>query len=90
MSRLFVEHREAVVAEIDVTRRRLGEQGRRELRLSCDVLPERHVTLGVVCAPSGGGKPLAASCIAVAVQRNAIEAGCAARDIGDIPYQTHG
>ena len=57
MSRLFVEHRGAVVAEVDVTRRRLGEQGRRELRLSCDVLPEWHVTLEVVCVPSVGGSP---------------------------------
>src|SRR5262249_10308553 len=37
---------------VDVTQRWLGEQGLRSLSFSCDVLPERHVTLEVVCAPS--------------------------------------
>src|SRR6266540_7114417 len=55
---LFVEHCEAVAAEIDVTRRWLGEQGRRELSLSFDVLAERHGALAVVCAPSVGGSLL--------------------------------
>src|SRR4249919_282299 len=44
---LFVEHCEAVAAKVEVTRRWLGEQGRRELRVSFDVLPERHGALVV-------------------------------------------
>src|SRR5215204_6996181 len=49
---LFVEHCEAVAAEVDVTRRWFGEQGRRALRYSFDVLAERHGALVVACAPS--------------------------------------
>jgi transposase len=49
---LFVEHCEAVVAEVDVTRRWLGEQGRRGLSFSCDVLAERHGVPEVACEPS--------------------------------------
>jgi hypothetical protein len=48
---LFVEHCEAVAAEIDVKRRWLDEQGRR-VSFCSGVLPERHVTLEVACAPS--------------------------------------
>ena len=44
----FVEHCEAVAAEIDVKRRWLGEQGRRVSYCS-GVLPERHVTREVAC-----------------------------------------
>src|SRR5258708_28949753 len=49
---LFVEHCEAAVAEVDVTRRWLDEQGRRELSFSFDVLAERHGVPEVACAPS--------------------------------------
>src|SRR5712692_8784556 len=42
---LIVEHCEADAAEIDVTRRWLGEQGRRGLTCFCDVLTERHGAL---------------------------------------------
>src|ERR1700693_1519307 len=59
---LFVEHCEAVAAEIDVRRRWLGEQ---ELRVSCcfGKLPEQHVTLEVAYEPSVVGSlwPLPAS-----------------------------
>ena len=51
---LFVEHCEAVAAEVDVTRRWLGEQGRRGLSFSSDVLPERHGVPEVACEPSVG------------------------------------
>ena len=37
-------------------------------------LPERHVVLEVACVAFSRRKPLAASCIAAAVQRIAIEA----------------
>ena len=47
----FVEHCEAVAAEIDVKRRWLGEQGRR-VSFCSGVLPERHVTREVACEPS--------------------------------------
>ena len=46
---LIVEHCEADAAEIDVTRRWLGEQRRRGLRFSSDVIAERHVTQEVAC-----------------------------------------
>ena len=69
----FVEHCEAVAAEIDVKRRWLGEQGRR-VSFCSGVLPERHVTREVACEPSVVGSLWAASCIAAAVQRIAIEA----------------
>ena len=49
---LFVEHCEAVAAEIDVKLRWLGEQARRELSVWSDALPVRHVMLEVVCEPS--------------------------------------
>src|SRR5258705_12282187 len=49
---LFVEHCEAAVAEVDVTRRWLNEQGRHELSFSFDVLAERHGVPEVACAPS--------------------------------------
>src|SRR5258708_29857072 len=49
---LFVEHCEAAVAEVDVTRRWLDEQGRHELSFSFDVLAERHGVPEVACAPS--------------------------------------
>lgn len=51
---LFVEHCEAVAAEVDVTRRWLGEQGRRGLSFSFDVFPERHGGLEVAYEPSVG------------------------------------
>ena len=41
-------------AEVDVRRRWLGEQGRRGLRFSFDVLPERHGALEVAYEPSVG------------------------------------
>ena len=53
---LFVEHCEAVVAEVDVTQRWLGEQGR-DSTFSFDVLPEQRGVLVVACAPSVGGSP---------------------------------
>ena len=49
---LFVEHCEAVAAEIDIKRRWLGEQGRRGLSFLSGVLPGHHVTLEVACEPS--------------------------------------
>ena len=49
---LFVEHCEAVAAEIDVKRRWLGEQVRRGLSFLSGALPERHVALEVACEPS--------------------------------------
>src|SRR6478752_5691675 len=49
---LFVEHCETAVAEVDVTRRWLDQQGRRELSFSFDVLAERHGVPEVACAPS--------------------------------------
>jgi hypothetical protein len=49
---LLVEHCEAVAAEVDVTRRWLGEQGRRGLSGFSDVLRGRHVTQEVACEPS--------------------------------------
>jgi hypothetical protein len=52
MSRCFVEHCEAVAAEIDIKRRWLGEQGHRESSCLSGVLPEQHVTLEVACEPS--------------------------------------
>ena len=48
---LFVEHCEAVAAEIDVKLRWLGEQARRGLVWS-DALPVRHVMVEVACEPS--------------------------------------
>ena len=48
----FVEHCEAAVAEVDVTRRLLDQQGRRELIFSFDVLAERHGVPEVACVPS--------------------------------------
>jgi hypothetical protein len=49
---LFVEHCEAVAAEMDIKRRWLGEQGRRGLSFLSGVLPGQHVTLEVACEPS--------------------------------------
>jgi len=49
---LFVEHCEAAAAEVDVTRRWLDQQGRRELSFSFDVLAERYGVPEVACAPS--------------------------------------
>src|SRR6516225_9182787 len=49
---LSVEHCEAAAAEVDVTRRWLDEQGRRELSFSFDVLAERYGVPEVACAPS--------------------------------------
>jgi hypothetical protein len=49
---LFVEHCEAVTAEIDVKLRWLGEQARRGLSVWSGALPVRHVMLEVVCEPS--------------------------------------
>jgi hypothetical protein len=49
---LFVEHCEAVAAEIDIKRRWLGEQGYRGSSCLSGVLPEQHVTLEVACEPS--------------------------------------
>ena len=49
---LFVEHCEAVAAEIDIKRRWLGEQGHRGSSCLSGVLPEQHVTLEVACEPS--------------------------------------
>src|SRR3954454_3983804 len=49
---LFVEHCEAVVAGVDVTRRWLDEQVRGGLSFSFDVLPRRHGVPEVVCGPS--------------------------------------
>ena len=47
----FVEHCEAVAAEIDVKRRWLGEQESR-VSFCSGLLPERHVTREVACEPS--------------------------------------
>ena len=55
---LFVEHCEAVVAEVDVTRRWLGEQGRCGLSFSFDVLSERLGVPEVACELSVGGSLL--------------------------------
>ena len=49
---LFVEHCEAVAAEIDVKLRWLGEQARRGLSVWSGALPVRHVMLEVACEPS--------------------------------------
>ena len=49
---LFVEHCEAVAAEIDVKLRWIGEQARRGLSVWSDALPVRHVMLEVACEPS--------------------------------------
>ena len=49
---LFVEHCEAVAAEIDVKLRWLGEQARRGLSVWSDALAVRHVMLEVACEPS--------------------------------------
>ena len=49
---LFVEHCEAVAAEIDVKLRWLGEQARRGLSVWSDALPVRHVMLEVAYEPS--------------------------------------
>ena len=49
---LFVEHCEAAAAEVDVTRRWLDQQGRRELSFSFDVLAERYGVPEVACATS--------------------------------------
>ena len=49
---LFVEHCEAVAAEIDVKLRWLGEQARRGPSVWSDALPVRHVMLEVACEPS--------------------------------------
>jgi hypothetical protein len=48
---LIVEHCEAVAAGVDVTRRWLGEQERRGLSFSFDVLAERLGVLEVACKP---------------------------------------
>ena len=52
---LFVEHCEAVAAEIDVKQRWLGEQARRGRSVWSGALPGRHVMLEVACEPSVGG-----------------------------------
>jgi hypothetical protein len=49
---LFVEHCEAVAAEIDVKLRWFGEQARRGLSVWSGALPVRHVMLEVACEPS--------------------------------------
>ena len=49
---LFVEHCEAVAAEIDVKLRWLGEQARRGRSVWSGALPGRHVMLEVACEPS--------------------------------------
>ena len=49
---LFVEHCEAVAAEIDVKLRWLGEQARRGLSVWSDALAVRHVMPEVACEPS--------------------------------------
>jgi hypothetical protein len=49
---LFVEHCEAVAAEIDVKLRWLGEQARRGRSVWSGALPRRHVMLEVACEPS--------------------------------------
>src|SRR6266536_4866627 len=69
MSRCLLNITKAVAAEIGIKRRWLGEQGRRGLSFLSGVLPRQHVTLEFACEPSRR-KPLAASCIAAAVQRN--------------------
>src|SRR6516225_8489818 len=51
---LSVEHCEAAAAEVDVTRRWLDEQGRRELSFSFDALAERHGVPEVACAAQQG------------------------------------
>ena len=48
----FVEHCEAVAAEIDVKQRWLGEQARRGRSVWSGALPGRHVMLEVACEPS--------------------------------------
>jgi hypothetical protein len=53
---LFVEHYEAVAAEIDVTRRWLGEQGR-GLSFSVDRLRGRPAMRADVCEPLIAGIP---------------------------------
>jgi hypothetical protein len=69
---LFVEHCEAVVIEIDVKLRWLGEQARRGLSFLSDALPGRHVALEVAFEPSVVGS-LWLLPVAAAVQRIAIE-----------------
>ena len=49
---LFVEHCEAVAAEIDVKLRWLGEQARRGRSVWSGALPGWHVMLEVACEPS--------------------------------------
>jgi hypothetical protein len=50
MFRFLLNIEKAVAAEIDVKRRRLGEQGRRMI-LHSGELPERYVMLEVACEP---------------------------------------
>src|SRR5262249_19765956 len=57
----FVEHCEAVAAEVDVTRRWLDEQERRRLSSSFDVLPERHAVPEVLI-PSRSSTGTSGSC----------------------------